>query len=372
VGGGLPSATETNVQWIAPVTAALSNMGVLLSAAIGTGNTIAFTFRDNASSQAVTCTASGTGAGGTVCKDLTHSFNVTKGDLLAIQITTTGIVAIAPTITIGFEYGGGGGGSGGGNTITLGAAASLPSSGQTAGNMYKATDEPLYFIFTSASAATPFFKDMPVTLPVVCPSGTPTGGWSWVNQQASGTCASSTNGPLIMSDSNSAGCCVQQLLVESAPSTPYSFTTEALTAVSINDPATNVETNPGYIIGMVFRESSTGKYSSCEMLGNSNVYQVRYEHNSSPTSNTTMKAAWFPFPFMHALGIKILDNGTNQSCFYSADGGANWVLFFTESRTAFMTTPNQVGWNQAVWFGSTGPAGPILTELFDFTQGVSE
>lgn len=121
VGGALPSSTEANVQWIAPVTATLSDLGVVLSAVPGTGNSISFTFRDGGSSQTVTCTI---GAAVKSCTDLTHSFSVTQGDLLSILITTTGIVAIAPTITVGYEYGGGG--SGGAVSSVGGLTGAVP------------------------------------------------------------------------------------------------------------------------------------------------------------------------------------------------------------------------------------------------------
>ena len=106
VGGALPSSTETNVQWLAPVTSALSNLGVIMSTAIGSGNSITFTVDDNTTPQSVTCTISGASA--KTCSDLTHTFNVTEGDLLDISMVTTGTVVVAPTITIAIEYGGGG------------------------------------------------------------------------------------------------------------------------------------------------------------------------------------------------------------------------------------------------------------------------
>lgn len=116
IGGALASTTEANVTANAPAAAAISNMYVTLSAAPGTGNTIAFTFRDAGSSTAVTCTISGASA--TSCQDATHSFTPVVGDALAVQVVTTGTVVIAPAIKIIAEYGvtgGGGGGTPGGS-----------------------------------------------------------------------------------------------------------------------------------------------------------------------------------------------------------------------------------------------------------------
>ena len=115
VGGGLPSATETNVQAAAPVASVISNMYVTMSTAIGAGNTVAFTYRDNASSQTVTCTISGASA--KTCSDLTHSFTPAVGDALAIQIVTTGTVVATPNVQITTQYGAAGGGGGGGATV---------------------------------------------------------------------------------------------------------------------------------------------------------------------------------------------------------------------------------------------------------------
>jgi hypothetical protein len=111
VGGGLPSSTEANVQATAPISSAISNMYVVMSAAIGAGNSIAFTYRDNASSQAVTCTISGASA--KTCSDTTHSFTPSVGDQLAIQIVTTGTVVATPNIQVTTQYGAIGGGGGG-------------------------------------------------------------------------------------------------------------------------------------------------------------------------------------------------------------------------------------------------------------------
>jgi hypothetical protein len=109
-GGGLPSSTESNVSVGTPAVPIGPGFYVNLSAAIGTGNTIAFTIRDAGASTAITCTISGAG---TTCFDTTHTFTPTAGDKLDIQAVTTGIVAIAPTIVIAYATGSAGGGGGG-------------------------------------------------------------------------------------------------------------------------------------------------------------------------------------------------------------------------------------------------------------------
>ena len=142
VGGGIASTTETNVTANAPAAAAISNMYVSISSAPGVGNTIAFTYRDAASSTALTCTISGAVA--TTCNDITHSFTPVVGDALAIQVVTTGTVVIAPAIKIIAEYGVTGGGGGGPSlhyqyypincAATMSSAGLFPNSGNSCGN----------------------------------------------------------------------------------------------------------------------------------------------------------------------------------------------------------------------------------------------
>ena len=105
-GGGPPNSTEANVQSASPA-ATISKFYVHLSANIGTGNTIAFTFRDGGSDQSVTCTISGAA---NTCNDTTHSVTVAAGDIISIKAVTTGTVVITPQIVILFSTGGGGGG----------------------------------------------------------------------------------------------------------------------------------------------------------------------------------------------------------------------------------------------------------------------
>ena len=102
VGGALASTTEANVTANAPAAAAISMLYVSISSAPGTGNSVAFTYRDAGSSTALTCTISGATA--TTCNDITHSFTPTVGDAISIQVVTSGTVVIAPAIKIIAEY----------------------------------------------------------------------------------------------------------------------------------------------------------------------------------------------------------------------------------------------------------------------------
>jgi hypothetical protein len=103
-GGGLGAfaSTEANVQVGAPSAATISSLFVTLSAALGTGNSIAVTWRKAGSSQTLTCTISNPAL---TCSDTTHNFTVAQSDLIDIQIVTTGTVVVTPILTIATAYG---------------------------------------------------------------------------------------------------------------------------------------------------------------------------------------------------------------------------------------------------------------------------
>jgi hypothetical protein len=81
----------------------VTNFDVQMSSAPGLGNNIVFTWRKNASSQTLTCTI--TGAVATSCNDSTHSFLVAQGDLLTIQLVSTGVIAGTPNLVIATQFG---------------------------------------------------------------------------------------------------------------------------------------------------------------------------------------------------------------------------------------------------------------------------
>jgi hypothetical protein len=101
-GGASNSGTETNVDVESPAAATVSNFYVQLSAALGIGNSAVFTWRDTASPTTLTCTISGSVA--TSCNDTTHSFNAVQGDLLDIQVVTTGVPS-AGSLVMATQFG---------------------------------------------------------------------------------------------------------------------------------------------------------------------------------------------------------------------------------------------------------------------------
>jgi hypothetical protein len=102
-GGGLPSATETDVDLPAPSASTIANFYVETNVAVGSGTTVVFTFRKAGAGTTSTCTLSGTGAGGTKCNDTTHSFTTASGDLITVQSVVTG-TPIVGTLNVMFGY----------------------------------------------------------------------------------------------------------------------------------------------------------------------------------------------------------------------------------------------------------------------------
>jgi hypothetical protein len=129
VGGALTSGTETVVSLAAQASATISGLTVTLSASLGTGTTLAVTLDDGtANPTALTCTTS---SGGTSCSDVTHSVNVTAGDLLAFKIVASGTVTAAtPQLEIGYAVG-----TSGVGVTAVTATAPLTSSGGATPNI---------------------------------------------------------------------------------------------------------------------------------------------------------------------------------------------------------------------------------------------
>lgn len=101
-GGASASATEANVDVDSPAAVTIQNMTVQMSAAPGTGNSVAFTWRKNGANQALTCTISNSA---TSCSDTTHQFTTSSLDLLSIQMVTSGTIVGTPTVVAAAQVG---------------------------------------------------------------------------------------------------------------------------------------------------------------------------------------------------------------------------------------------------------------------------
>ena len=157
-------------------------------------------------------------------------------------------------------------------------------------------------------------------------------------------------------------CCSNQLLVKTPPATPYSFTTQVLA----NSEWGSSGGQTGHNEGLTIRDSNTGKFVTLEVYsamntgGCSNATVsvvggvgtvapgfpcIRFEWWTNPTTDNATKA--FVNVMAHGpIGLKIKDDGTNIISYFSLDGGMTWVQLYSESRTAFLAAPDQVGFVQ--------------------------
>jgi Concanavalin A-like lectin/glucanases superfamily len=205
-----------------------------------------------------------------------------------------------------------------GLAINTGAYSSLPSPAN-AGNLYLQTDAPIVYRDTG-SALVPFGPVYPLTLP-------PQTGWTWVNQGSSTLTAA---GALTLyAPSQTAN--DLSLLVISAPATPYTITALFATTAAWQ----------AYLgFGLVWRNSSSG-YIVNHNVGFSTFISYGVNKLTSPTTFSASYAntsLWTVPPYW----LRIKDDGTNRSCWYSGDG-QTWMQLHSVSRTDFMT-PDQVGW----------------------------
>jgi hypothetical protein len=90
IGGSTNNFSSNEIVVRTPISSTGTASGFYASVAIapGTGNSYAFTFRDNGSNTSITCTISGASA--TTCNDTTDTASVNAGDLVDYSIVTTG------------------------------------------------------------------------------------------------------------------------------------------------------------------------------------------------------------------------------------------------------------------------------------------
>lgn len=121
---------------------------------------------------------------------------------------------------------------------------------------------------------------------------------------------------------------------QTAPSTPYTVTIAFFPFLL----GLNFQN-----VGLVFRESSTGRLHSCQY--SMNTTQLAPHLGSIKwTSPTAFSADYVTSRGIALNGIawlRIADNGTNRICSYSSDGH-NWITFHTVGRTDFLTA-NEIG-----------------------------
>lgn len=292
VGGAIASTTESNVTAKAPAAAPVSNMFVSISAAPGTGNTIAFTFRDAGSSTAVTCTISGATA--TSCQDVTHTFTPVVGDALAIQIVTTGTVIIAPNVKIIAEYGVTG--SGGGPTFS---------------NPYM------------ISGGNSYFQPGPLTVPPSLASWVPT-------NQGSAT-ITNVNGAVLVFGPAQSGDNLRLFCSNlTYPTTPWA----SRWTVGI---VSNFVGSNFFVGGIAISDGTKYQTFGVGQINNTGYTLANW---NSVSSNAAAQA--FTFPLATVTYFSLNDDGTNIDAWISTIfNDPNPISIYHASRTAFLT-PSKV------------------------------
>lgn len=177
--------------------------------------------------------------------------------------------------------------------------------------------------------------------------------FTWVNQ-GSGTATQFENSlflyaPAVAGDN-------YKLLVKDAPTAPYTIT--ALIEAYIHP----VDYNN---VGLVFRQSSDGKFVTFTLANNSstsnNSYVFQFDKLDSPTGSLSRYASW-KIGHVHRLFLRIEDNGTNRVCSYSYDG-FNFITLHTVGNTDFITA-DQVGFYAC----SVNANYPVAISILDWNE----
>jgi hypothetical protein len=403
-GGASASSTEANVRTASSSAATISNMYVQLSAALGVGNSVVFTWRLGGVSQTLTCTISGASA--TSCNDTTHSFNVTAGGLVDIQAVVTGTVVVTPTTIIGTAFGTSSVGitSVFGNAgPTVGATGDINATGQVVGinsvplctGFTPTNGQNLQF--TTASSPNPcytaaaggggggttwnapqsigttvtcsssvFFQPFNDSIffpyafcngssalsyyfggQAVTPIGAAGGTYAWTNQ-GSATVAQQTNG-IWTFDFPQHGATSNQLNVFDAaiPTAPSSQTFRLIPGL--------YNSSAGGNVGVSVRESATGKLitATIQPIGDtgdcgansSPCAWVGLWNSTSSFSGNPAKLAISTFQNVMTLKVAVASGITgNITISFSQDGGASYTQIYSAAKNAFFTiAPDRIG-----------------------------
>lgn len=152
--------------------------------------------------------------------------------------------------------------------------------------------------------------------------------WEWVNQGGA-TLFNMTDYQCLYAPSagNAHNC---RILKTVAPATPYTVTAYIDGLIPAN-------TATRY--GLLFRESSSGKFSAYQFEGAAPP-GLEVTFYSGPTAPVSVSGA-LSVPMLYSW-IRIKDDGTNRLYSFSRDG-QNWVQQFSESRTLNFTA-DEYGW----------------------------
>jgi hypothetical protein len=226
-------------------------------------------------------------------------------------------------------------GSIGGSLNLMGTLAARPAFG-TAGRLYFQTDAPYVWLDTGSAWVIASVKGMPGILPPNAAS------WTTINFGTS--TLSDAYGYLKLIPQM--GTDEQRIAVRTAPSTPYTVTA----LFEFVGEHVNV-----YNAGFCIRDTTTvsgNNHLVVWHVGYGNAVNISLqnwtgEHNFSSTVATHPIG---DFVGRH-LWMQFSDNGTNFFFRWSPNG-LDWFTWGSAGRTAWLTTPNQIGFSINNWAGS--------------------
>ncbi len=254
------------------------------------------------------------------------------GTVQFASLTPGSNISITPgahSITIGATSGTGGTG----NSIYTGAAGSEPG-GINSGDAYLPNNG---FVLErySGSGWVPWGPLFPMVDPNLA------GITTWVNQ--GGATVSSANGGIVLSTPAGSGSDSVRLRVKTAPATPYTITAAYL----CNFPFVS-----GVFTGLVWRDSSSGKFTQVGPFYSSGVQTQKLVYAALKWSSPTTFSAYYTLTgggtnVMYSEGpihwIRIADDGATRTAGVSTDG-QNFTTILSVGRTDFQT-PDQVGFS---------------------------
>lgn len=185
---------------------------------------------------------------------------------------------------------------------------------------------------------------------LLAPSRPLAGSFSWVNQGASATLNTVTDGSLLLNAPATAGPNIRAL-VKAAPPPPYSLTAELDFGFMDVDQVG---------AGICFREDSTGELSLFGVICASG-HRMRAE---SWTSATVFSGVVRDAP-IHNIPrwLRISDDGTTNRTYEWSLDGEHFMSFTSQARTTFLTA-DQIGF----WGFNNNTADGVQLRVFSWVE----
>lgn len=210
-----------------------------------------------------------------------------------------------------------------------GAYSSLPSTtNRLNGMIFKSSNGPHTWFF-NGSIWVPFVDGIATASPSAL-------AWAWRNQN--GSTISSAGGVerlLVPGTAATAGIIGRET---TAPATPYVITA----AIRYS---TYITGSTGSGLGLYFADSSSGKLVVFQRVVSqtpAGFFNVQYWTNATTISSTPQQDGASRSAATGLLWMRIANDGTNFT-FSTSPDGMNWDQVYQVARTAFLTTPDLVG-----------------------------